>query len=98
VQTCSRCQTQSADAVLVCPTCQADLWEFSVNAITLQHLRDNPRVELIRISAGVDACPICQEANRAYPKNDVPKLPHQGCSHALGCRCCYEPVLNQIYP
>ena len=98
MQTCSRCQTQSADTVLVCPSCQADLQELSVTAITLKHLLDNPRVELIRISAALDACPICQEASRAFPKDLVAKLPHQGCSHALGCRCCYEPVLNQIYP
>jgi hypothetical protein len=25
-------------------------------------------------------------------------LPVEGCSHALGCRCFYQPVLDEIYP
>ena len=27
-----------------------------------------------------------------------PTLPVEGCSHGLGCRCYYEPVLTEIYP
>jgi phage FluMu protein Com len=98
VQTCSLCKTQSPDDALFCNSCNADLAEFSTTAVTLKKLLENPRVKAIRIIVGIDACPTCQQLEGTYSKNDVPKLPVVGCSHDRGCKCYYEPVLDEIYP
>jgi hypothetical protein len=81
-----------------CIHCKADLREFSVNTTALKKFQQNPRVSAIRITVAGDACPLCYESRGTFEKNSVPLLPHQGCSHELGCRCAYEPVLNEIYP
>jgi hypothetical protein len=81
-----------------CVNCGADLGEFSSKAVALKRLRDNPRVKTVRLIVTPDACPACQEAAGAYPKEAAPALPIEGCSHGLGCRCFYEPYLEEIYP
>ncbi len=98
MQTCSRCNASSPDTAQACVNCQADLAEFSVNNVALKNFRDNPRVNLVRINVSGDACPLCYESRGSFPKDAVPVLPHEGCSHANGCRCTYEPILNDIYP
>lgn len=98
MQTCTNCNAQSPDTVQYCVQCQADLNQYSTSAVTLHRFQQNPRVIAIRISVGHDCCPACQEAEGAYAKDQVPKLPIEGCSHALGCRCFYQPVLDDIYP
>lgn len=98
MQTCSVCYTQSPDTALVCRSCQADLKEYSLTAVTLKRLKANPRVNAIRISIAGDACPACAQIQGLYTKDQVPPLPHEGCSHGLGCRCFYDPVLNTIFP
>lgn len=98
MQTCSRCNASSPDTAQACANCQANLGEFSVNNVALKSFRDNPRVSLVRITVAGDACPLCYESRGSFAKDAVPALPHEGCSHALGCRCTYEPVLNDIYP
>jgi hypothetical protein len=67
-------------------------------AQALKKLKNNERVSLIRISVADNCCPACAAAQGAYPKESVPVLPIEGCSHGLGCRCFYEPVLTEIYP
>jgi hypothetical protein len=98
MQSCTICNAQSADTVINCANCGADLREFSSMAVALKRLRDNPRVKTVRLIIMQDACPACQEAASAYPKEAAPVLPVEGCSHALGCRCFYEPYLEEIYP
>ncbi len=98
MQTCSKCHTQSADTVFICPTCQADLRELSLTAVALKTLMENPRVRAIRIAVAADACPVCQQTQGLYLKDRVPVLPLPGCSGQHGCNCTYEPVLDQIYP
>lgn len=98
MQTCSRCNASSPDLALECNHCHADLREFSVNAVALKQFIQNPRVSLVRINVAGDACPLCYESRGTFEKDAVPHLPHEGCSHAMGCRCNYEPVLNEIYP
>jgi hypothetical protein len=66
--------------------------------MALKNFIVNPRVNSIRINAAADACPLCEELRGTFPKNEVPHLPHEGCSHTNGCRCAYEPVLNDIFP
>lgn len=66
-------------------------------AEALQRLRENPRVELVRV-AGPENCNIAQTVQGVYSKAEVPALPVAGCSRPGGCICAYEPVLNDIYP
>ncbi len=94
MQTCSKCNASSPDEARTCVNCNADLTEFSATAVALRSLKENPRVRAIRVSVADDACPYCYELLKTYPKDQVPPLPHEGCSHANGCRCFYEPVLD----
>jgi hypothetical protein len=52
----------------------------------------------VRILVAQDACPVCQAMEGVYAFDDVPELPHEGCSHPLGCRCFYAPVLDRFGP
>ena len=98
MQACTTCNAQSPDAAAHCVNCGADLSEFSSTAVALKRFKNNPRVRMVRLMAMQDACPACLEASRAYEKNEAPRLPVEGCSHGLGCRCFYQPYLDDIYP
>ena len=98
MQTCSQCNAQSNDSALSCSNCQADLREFSYTAVALKRMRLNPRVKNVRLVVAHDCCPACQQAEGTFDKTLAPNLPVEGCSHALGCRCFYEPMLSEIYP
>jgi len=95
VQTCSKCNASSPDTVTLCSSCGADLREYSLLVQSLKNLLENPRVKSIRVSVSHDACPFCYALMNTYTKDEVPLLPHTGCSHELGCRCFYEPVLAE---
>lgn len=98
MQTCGVCNKQSPDDVTICGRCGADLREKSQTALALERMRANDRVSLVRVSVMDDACPACDALQGAYTKDKAPSLPVEGCSHALGCRCFYEPVLTEVYP
>lgn len=98
MQTCTVCSTLSPDEATICSNCHSDLREVSVTAATLKRLQANPRVMRVRISVMQDGCPACRQVEGTYEKDRVPQLPVEGCSHALGCRCFYQPVLDEIYP
>ena len=98
MQTCSCCHAQSPDPAVFCGSCQADLREFSTTAMALKRFQINPRVSIVRISVSSEACPVCQQAQGVYPKDQTPRLPIEGCSNGRGCQCFYEPVLTEIYP
>jgi hypothetical protein len=95
MQTCSKCNASSPDNTLVCVNCSAALSEFSATAVALKHMQANPRIRAIRVTVADDACPHCYELMKTYPKDKVPPLPQEGCSHENGCRCFYEPVLEE---
>jgi hypothetical protein len=95
MQTCSKCNASSPDHALTCINCNANLREFSSTAITLKRMQGNPRIRAIRLTVAHDACPHCYELLKTYPKDKVPRLPNEGCSHENGCRCFYEPVLEE---
>jgi hypothetical protein len=52
----------------------------------------------VRILVSDDSCPVCKAAEGVYAFDDVPPLPHEGCSHPAGCRCFYAPVLDRFGP
>lgn len=95
VQTCSICNASSPDTARTCIQCSANLYEYSITTVALKNLVANPRVKAIRVSVAHDACPHCYGFLKTYQKNEVPSLPHPGCSHENGCRCFYEPVLEE---
>jgi hypothetical protein len=95
MQTCSKCNASSPDNALNCINCNADLGEFSSTTVALKRMQDNPRIRAVRVTVANDACPHCYELLKTYPKEKVPHLPHEGCSHENGCRCFYEPVLDE---
>jgi hypothetical protein len=98
MQTCGNCNTQSPDVVKTCPKCGSTLAETSLTALARKKLQANDRVSLIRVSVMDTCCPACAAVMGTYPKDAVPILPVRGCSHGLGCRCFYEPVLTEVYP
>jgi len=98
VQTCSKCHALSPDSAKDCIQCGSVLSDWSDTAVALKQLQANPRVIYVRISVAHDCCPACRQAEGAYAKETAPSLPIEGCSHDLGCRCFYQPVLDSIYP
>ena len=52
----------------------------------------------VRILVPDDACPVCKHFEGAYPLDDVPELPLEGCSCVEGCRAFYAPVLDRFGP
>ena len=95
MQTCSMCNASSPDTARTCVQCGVNMEKSSATAVALKNLRSNPRVKAIRVSVANDACPHCFGLLKTYQKDDVPSLPYLGCSHENGCRCFYEPVLEE---
>lgn len=98
MQICTNCDHQSPDTAQDCENCGRSLAEYSEQAVALRRLQANPRVTNLVVANSGDACPACREMQGTYAKDDAPQLPVEGCSHALGCRCFYEPMLEEIYP
>lgn len=98
MQTCSVCNALSPDTATHCGRCQADLSELSKTAVALKRFQANSRVQHIILQVMDDGCPACRALQGAHPKDQAPRLPVEGCSHEMGCRCFYQPVLTEIYP
>ena len=75
-----------------------DVWEKSPAAHSLARMIANPRIKYIVVVVPEDACPACQDLTGTYPKDQVPRLPIEKCSHPLGCRSYYLPYLDEIFP
>ncbi len=75
-----------------------ELWESSEAYASLQRMQANPRIKYIVVVVPEDACPACQNLTGTYPKDQVPRLPFEECSHPLGCRSYYLPYLDEIFP
>lgn len=75
-----------------------ELWEKSAAAQALKRMQANPRVKYVVIAVPPDACSACNQLAGTYPKDQVPRLPVEVCSHPLGCRAYYMPYLDDIYP
>jgi hypothetical protein len=52
----------------------------------------------VRILVAPDACPVCRAAEGAYPLDDVPEVPLEGCSSPDICNATYAPVLDLYGP
>ncbi|HNB51892.1 MAG TPA: hypothetical protein PK530_08110 [Anaerolineales bacterium] len=64
----------------------------------LKKMQENPRVSKIVVVVPANACPACMEIFGTYPKDQVPRLPMDVCTHPMGCRAFYQPFLEEIYP
>lgn len=64
----------------------------------LARIKEGGVATKVRILASHDSCPVCRTLEGAYEFDAVPSLPIEGCSHPLGCRCRYEPVLDRFGP
>lgn len=90
--------SSSVEAVFRITDRAADNWDSSSAAQVLKRLQANPRIKYIVLAVPADACPVCMELAGTYPKEDVPHLPVDLCSHPLGCRAYYIPSLEEIFP
>ena len=75
-----------------------DTWESSPAAQSLERMKANSRIKYIVVIVPEDACPACQNLTGTYPKDQVPRLPIEECSHPHGCRSYYLPYLDEIFP
>lgn len=51
--------------------------------------------DLIQVSSCSDSCEFCKaNSGIKHPISSAPELPHEKCSHELGCRCSYQMALN----
>jgi hypothetical protein len=48
----------------------------------------------VRIVAAGSSCDHCKDMRGDYTFENVPELPHEGCTHPMGCRCCYSPMTS----
>jgi hypothetical protein len=97
---CAVCFTESEDHVTTCPECGADLTVDSVRARALRQIMESPRVSHVFIAVPAGACPVCRQNYGTFPKhsNEIPALPHEGCSCPNGCLCRYEPLVVEVGP
>ena len=47
----------------------------------LKRMQENPRISNVVVVVPADACPACQEVFGTYPKDEVPDLPMEYCTH-----------------
>lgn len=97
---CAICSTSTDDNVTTCPNCGADLTVDSVRAHALRSIRESPRASHVYVVAPAHACPVCRARQGSFPKfsEDLPELPHEGCSCPSGCMCRYEPLVVEVGP
>lgn len=51
--------------------------------------------ELRVMHLGEYSCPACRKFGRkVFSLSAAPELPHAGCTHEMGCRCGYEPIID----
>ena len=72
--------------------------EAAAHKKALERIVEGGIATRVRILASHDSCPVCRAYEGAYDFDVVPALPHEGCSHPLGCRCHYAPVLDRFGP
>lgn len=65
-----------------------------------KHIQDRETwksIGIVRVThfAVGESCAFCRSLDgREYQLNSAPELPRRECTHNLGCRCCYQPVLD----
>jgi hypothetical protein len=63
--------------------------------ISLEGYRESGVVEYVEILAMHDSCDACKKlTNKKYKLDAVPELPHEHCTHEMGCRCTLIPAVD----
>jgi hypothetical protein len=50
-------------------------------------------LKLIEFLPASDSCEACKKLAGEYKLNKAPELPHEHCTHKMGCRCTFLPVV-----
>jgi hypothetical protein len=62
---------------------------------TLRSYKANRDVLIgVSVLAAGSSCEHCKSMQGDYTFENVPTLPHDGCTHPMGCRCCYSPLTS----
>ena len=65
-----------------------------VHGGTLERYRSSG-LECVEILAASDSCESCKKlAGKHYKLDEAPELPNPNCTHKMGCRCCFLPVVS----
>jgi hypothetical protein len=67
----------------------------ALHCVEMAEYQKNGVVKQVEILAASDSCDACKKiAGKRYKVNDVIELPHEHCTHEMGCRCTLIAVLN----
>jgi hypothetical protein len=68
---------------------------FALHQASLKQFRNSGVVEYVEILAAQDSCDACKKlTKRKYKLDEVPELPHEHCTHEMGCRCTEIPIVK----
>jgi hypothetical protein len=68
---------------------------YALHQTSLKHFRDSGVVENVEILVAQDSCDACKKlTKRKYKLDEVPELPHEHCTHKMGCRCLEIPIVK----
>ncbi len=69
------------------------MYLHAVHQDTLRRYR-NGGIKYVEILPAPDSCESCKKlGGKQYKLNVAPELPNEDCTHKMGCRCCYLPVV-----
>ncbi|OGN89166.1 MAG: hypothetical protein A2158_00255 [Chloroflexi bacterium RBG_13_46_14] len=55
------------------------------------------KLQYIKVLPSPDSCESCKKLEGIrYPLDKVPELPNENCTHEMGCRCTYIPVVDSL--
>lgn len=61
---------------------------YAKHRVEMENYRKLDFVKHIKILATDDSCETCKQlSKKTYKLDDVPELPHEHCTHEMGCRC-----------
>ena len=71
---------------------------FGMSKYELDFLRESRDfIDGIQISAIEDSCRACKGIHaRIFKLNNVIELPYENCTHEMGCRCTYLPIVKGL--
>jgi len=65
----------------------------AVHRATLERYRKE-ELEYVEILPASDSCEACRTlVGKRYKLNEAPELPNEHCTHKMGCRCCFLPIV-----
>ncbi len=65
---------------------------YAQHRATLERYRSEG-LKHVEILPAPDSCEACRKLAGEYELNKAPELPHEHCTHKMGCRCCFLPVV-----